>query len=397
MTCRRAAAFIGPTAAVFLVALAVLPASARARDAFPLVNRAVEVRRSLCFAGRQDILMPVQGVRIVADELQGGGRLRMTYRLPDAAAGRVVVDDGLLMRQWEQPRHLILVERSRAESPSARRRMLALLRRNYRCVSLRGASVNGLVCDVVRVSPRPGHAGPSRLLWIERGRHAILRTEEYDGAGRRRYLSFFEAFRYVPPPAPGAFALPTGVPVCRVRQPMKEQSDFRAAFATAGLAGRTPAWLPAGYALIGCAACARPGGAVLMRYGDGLETLSVLEAPIGGMSPPPPRAGRQAWARDVPPLRITVVGDDTLPPGLGRELLQALDPRSEAALRRGLAARFGPSASALAARLRRRGWGYDRVAALCLGRQSPDTPAHLEQRARRWIALTLGNHSDHAR
>jgi hypothetical protein len=214
-------------------------------------------------------------------------------------------------------------------------------------------------------------------------------------------LSFFESFRYIRRPPSGLFALPTGVPVCPAPQPLRDRPDDRAAFAAAGLPGRLPAWLPAGYAPIGCAACGGPaaGRSVLLRYGDGLEVLSVLETPSGMADPNPVSAhpGRRVWERDIPPLHIAVIGDDALPEALGRELLTALEPRSEAALRQGLAAHFGRPSLALAARLRRRGWGYDRIVALCLGRIGPGSPAGLERQARHWIVITLTDYSDRSR
>ena len=302
------------------------------------------------------------------------------------------------MRQWERSRHVILVEGSREETAAAQRRMLALLHRNYCCAALMPATVNGLPCEVVQISPRPGHAGPSRLLWIERQRHAILRTEEFDTTGARRYLSFFETFRYIRPPKLRLFALPSGIPACRVRQALRDRPDFQAAVAGSGLSGRLPAWLPPGYALLGCAACGGPIGqrSVLLRYSDGLEMISVLET-SGHRSDARSWPGCRTWVREMPPLCVSVIGDDTLPSGMGQDILLALEPRTGAALRQGITRAFGPSAQALAVRLRRQGWGYDRIAALCLGRRSLGTPAQLERRARRWIALTLGNHTDHSR
>ncbi len=331
-------------AAIALVLLAARPATARPAGSFPLVAQAVRARRSLCFRARQEIWMSPASpgragpaaVRIVADELQDGQRVRMTYCLPPEAAGRVVVDDGHLMHQWERSSHMILLERSREESAAVQRRLLALLHRNYRCACQARASVNGLPCDVVRVSPRLGHAGPSRLLWIERRHHAILRTEEFDAAGVRRYLSFFETFRFIRPPSLRRFSLPAGVRVCRVRETLRDRADLRATRVAAGLPGRLPAWLPDGYALLGCAAGGTGAGrCIVLRFSDGLEMLSVMETPAcpAGEAPAPAPAGQQVWERDIPPLHVAVTGDDTLPKGLGQQMLAALEPRGEAGRR----------------------------------------------------------------
>jgi hypothetical protein len=313
----------------------IAPALAHGADVFPLVAQAVRARQTLCFRALQVIQMspaPVghhkdSVVRIVADELQDGRRVRMTYRLPVPAAGRVVVDDGHWMHQWEPSRHLILLERSRTESAAAQRRMLALLHRNYHCQKVSTTFLHGLMCDVIQISPRQGHSGPSRLLWIERRHHALLKTEEFDTDGVRRYVSFFERFRFIRTPSVRMFALPSGIRVCRVPQVLQDQPTFEAAKATAKLPGRLPASLPAGYSLLGCAA-ARAGHCLVLRYSDGLEMLSVLESPVsaGHQTTAPAHAGQQTWGRDLPLLHVAVMGDDTLPQGLGQQMLMALEP-----------------------------------------------------------------------
>jgi hypothetical protein len=312
----------------------VVPASAHQTDVFPLVAQAVRARRTLCFRARQVIQVspaPVgQGkasvVRIVADELQDGRRVRMTYRQPAPAIGRVVVDDGHWMHQWEPTRHLILLEPSRTESRATQGRMLALLHQNYSCRKLSSASLNGLKCDVVQISPRRGHAGPSRRLWIARRHHALLKTEEFDPNGVRRYVSYFETFRFISPPPVHLFALPSSVRVCRVPQVLQDQPTFATAKSAAKLRGRLPAWLPAGYSLLGCAA-ARAGHCLVLRYSDGLEMLSVMETPVFSRhgTHVPAHPGQQTWERTVPLLHVTVIGDDTLPSKLGQQMLTALE------------------------------------------------------------------------
>ena len=423
-----------PAALAALMALMVM-GSVRAApppaDAFSLVARAIEARRTLRFVARQDILfLPPAGsalswspglTQIMTDVTRDGRRVRMVYWLPCDATHRIVVDDGRRSLLWEPTRRSILADTSVEESEAVVRRMLALLHRNYRCVLLRRERVNGLSCDVVVVRPR--HApGPSRILWIERTRDAILQTEERDAAGQRRYLSFFETFRYVGRVPASAFTLPPASHVMAVPRPMRDVSSFQAAFAAAGMSGCLPAWLPPGYVLVGCAVSGRKHEAAVLRYGDGLKTVSVFEeAGVGNADAPERQAmlrrsmarfGQQAWVLCDPTLCITILGDATLPDNLGQDMLRALSRDNDRRLARGLVRDFADAPPA--APLRRQGWGYEQIAALalyqrahpaqagrigdCLRRQQSwpqiastlhaDTD-WLDGRARRWIAATL--------
>lgn len=401
-----------PALFVFLLAP---PASARALEAFPLVAQAVSAKHALSFVARQRIFMAPapdksgkstgKAIHIEANVLQSGREMRMTYLLPATAARRVVVDDGKMLRQWEPAQRVILEAPSRVESLAERRRMLALLHRNYRCLLLRHAHANGLSCDIVSVRPRPGHIGPTRLLWIEQAHHAILRTEEFDIAGIRRYLSSYQTFHYISPVPVQRFALPKGMRVCSVETSGQAASTFREAFAQAGIEGRLPAWLPSGYVLISSEVTAGPAGkrATLLRYSDGLKMLSVFEARKTGSgadarSSAPP-AGMQIWQQTYGALHVAVVGDNTMPAAIGQGMLTALGPQSAERLRKGLAAGFGRGARLLAARLRRQGWGYDQIAAVCLclkarrehlysawQKRLPIPTARMEHQAHLWVA-----------
>ena len=112
----------------------------------------------------------------------------------------------------------------------------------------------------------------------------------------------------------------------------------------------------------------------LLRYGDGLKTISVFEeASRPGddlaerqetLRKDMARYGQQAWVCGDPKLCITVLGDAALPDSLGQDLLRAFDPEGEARLARGLARDFGDLSGA--ERQRRRGWDYAQIVALRL-------------------------------
>ena len=386
-------------------------------DAFPLVAGALEAKHLLRYSGRQAIVImpptraevPPDGpTQIVSDVTRDGRRVRRVYWLPSDAARRIVVDDGRLHSQWEPARHLILVDRTHEETRVAGRRMLLLLHRNYRCLRLRRERVNALWCDVIAVRRRQG-AGPSRLLWIERQRHAMLRTEEYDAAGQRRSQSFFETFRYVDRVPAKTFRLSQAARRRPAPRALQEVAGPWAAFTVSGVAGRSPAWLPPGYVLVGCAVSGGPSKAAVLRYGDGLTTLSVFEeAAHGGAEAPGRQAlleqemariGQRAWTCHLPSLRITIMGDATLPDGVGEDLTRALSPGSEARLARRLARDFRgvPQVQPL----RRRQWGYEDIAALGIYlRAHPSRASAVALSLRHqeaWPQIAVALHADAAR
>ncbi len=325
---------------------AVLAAPGRraAPDAFSLVARALRARLHQTFTGRQEILFAAEkesgGTRVVADIARDGRRSRMDYRFPASVADLMVADDGVHQRQFHPTCHLYLIRPSPPPEEAVSDARLALLRRNYRCLERGEQTINGRVCEIVALTPRYP-PGPARRCWIDRATLAILRTEEYDAQGRRRYVSAFTALQFAPrlPDALFSPCPPAGMTLQQAPPPPGDL-PYAQARAAAGVDGLAPCWAPRGYRLFHCASLPRPHGAhaLFLRYGDGLKTLNVYEETVTPALPPLAlqqrmlddqlgRYGQQAWVQDVAGLRVTVVGDSTLPPTLGAEMMRALDPR----------------------------------------------------------------------
>ena len=160
--------------------------------------------------------------------------------------------------------------------------------------------------------------------------------------------------------------------------------------------------------MLRCARVMRPEGgmALRLRFGDGLKSLSVFEEALSPSLPPLPlekkmlweqlgRYGQQAWVMDGGTVRVTVVGDATLPPEIGRELLRALRSDTDNCLARGLARDFGSKSAHQGQVLRRQGWGYEQIAARLLARRHSKRFSaarfsnQADSQARAWIAATL--------
>ena len=398
---------LAPHPAVALLALlSALPALAApdaSPDAFDRVARALRARLHQTYVARQEIRFAAPGpggwTRIVVDVARDGARSRLDYRSPADVADLMVADDGFSRRQFQPACRLYQIRRSSPSEEQGGDEVLALLHRNYRCLRRGTRRTNGRDCDLLALTPR--HApGPSRLCWVDRGTDAILRTEEFDAGGRLRYVSAFTALRFAPRLADALFCPtpPAGMTLQAVPPPPADL-PYPQARAAAGMEGCPPDWSPPGYRLLRCACLPRPRGthALLLRYGDGLETLSVYEEARAEGLPPLAlqqrmlddqmgRYGQQAWVRDVGGLRVTVVGDAVLPASVGSDLLRALSPDAAPRLSRALARDFGPGAAAEAETLRRQGWGYDAIAAHLISRSDPD---RREDQARAWVAAAL--------
>lgn len=373
-------------------------------DGFALVSQALRVRSHLVFTARQDILWtttsPSGAVQIITDIVQNGPRARMTYRFPPEAAGRVMVDDGVHASLYDPIRRILVIGQTQSEDSLAK--TSTLLRRNYRCLQLRRETVNGRLCDVVALRPRV-EPGCSKTVWIDRAHHAILRAEEYDDSGNRRYVSSYETISFPRRLPSSALALPPAASQAARRQITARSiavANAAHALTLAGVPGRLPAWLPRGYVLLHCAVVhtGKSGPAVLLRYGNGLKTLSVFEQVRE--TPPPAvghslaRWGQQTWTRRDGRVQIVVRGDLALAPSLGAEMLRALAPSAVSTLQRAAKQDFGPAAANLAQTLRRRGWGFEQISALCLfQKKKPQSQKRIKAllaRGRTWAQIAAG-------
>lgn len=360
-------------------------------DGLSLIAQAMRGKHSHTFEARQEIWFSTGAGgpnRMVADLAREGRRTRLVYREPPSMAGRVRVDDGEHLFAFDANGHGLRVEQSVSASELSARaeRLLALLGRNYRCVRLRREAVSGRACDLVALYPKHGAGGAYRLCWIDQATRTVLRTEDHRPTGDCVYVSFYRQIRFVSRLPIGVWALPPAARTAARRHDLpltQSRENCAQTFAGAGIEGEIPCWSPCGFGLVDSAVLLkRPGGkAAVLHFSDGLKSLTVFEerrtAALSTperqqerLAGPLSRLGEQVWVRDYGELRMTVLGDQTLPPALGAEMMAALDPQSDRKLRQALGRDFGGDAPRRAADLRRLGWGYDQIAALLLSAPS---------------------------
>lgn len=400
--CFPALLFFGTVLILLRAAALAAPGRGTSPDGFSLLARAMRARFHQTYTARQETLFAsgpsgTEWTRVVADVARDHRCSRMTYRCPPSVSDLIVADNGRTVSQFQPSCHLFLVRRSLPNDGESEAE-LALLRRNYRCQRQGQVRLDGLLCDRIAVHPRFS-AGPWRVCWIDRAHRAVLRTEEYDATGRRQYVSTLTTVLFVPslPLAWFSQCPPVGITLQKVLT--ADDMPYAQAWAASGGSGRAPCWLPRGWELLRCTPVVRPGGgqALRMRFSDGLKNLSVFEETLISTLPPLPiqqkmlgeqlgRYGQQAWVMEGGGVRVTVVGDATLPPEIGREMLRALLPETETRLARGLARDFGTKAARQGQSLRRQGCGYEQIAAFLLARRHSVSP---QEQARVWIASAL--------
>lgn len=403
-----------------------------ASDGFALVSQAMQTKAAGTYQGRQTIIWSLpaaQGggmMEIVTLSAHRGLRSRLTYLFPPDAAGRVMTDDGIQTSLYEPRRRGLLVGPSVLREENANRQaMLGLMRRNYTCTIIRRERLSGRFCAIVAIRPRL-QDGPYKLCWVDQARPFVLRLEEYDRAGCRRYVSAYDSIAFPSALPEAALSLPPGAGsairrIVRKSLPMTSPPTPAVLWKQAGIAGQVPAWLPRGYALLQMSLLKPlPSGPSLvqMRYSDGLQTLIVTESKSTGptltsgmVNSTLARYGQQAWVLESRGVRIMVHGDLSLPPDIGAEMARSLAPDTEHWLAQAFGHQFGPAASRQMGTLRQVGWDYiGMVSAALFLRQHPrlgssfhallgkqqlwpavarklhaDTEA-LDTRARTWIA-----------
>lgn len=121
-------------------------------------------------------------------------RWRIEYLAPSRAKGRVMIQNGSTIWQWEPARKAVFVTTGDIVVDSSER-IVPLLIRNYRIDALsQKRTVAGRLCQILKVTPR--HRGKSRwIIWTDKSTGMILRRERYAPDGSYELVSNCTEFR----------------------------------------------------------------------------------------------------------------------------------------------------------------------------------------------------------
>jgi outer membrane lipoprotein-sorting protein len=212
------------------------------------------------------------------------GRLRLEFLSPESVSGRLVVDDGVSVWQYEPSQHLVIHGPSFVPPAEGSERVEEILRSALVAV-LGTEEVIGRRTVVLAMEARD--AGPSRRYWVDRETGVILRTEERDATGEIVFTSFFTriSFGLNLPSALFRFTPPAGARTIDLYVSGDPVSTPEALQQASGV--RVPLTLPYGYRFH-TGAVVRHGALISTSasYGDGVRTLTVFVTPAARMAFP---------------------------------------------------------------------------------------------------------------
>lgn len=209
------------------------------------------------------------------------GMTRYEYRAPELG-GLVLIDKGNTLIRLNPAARTATVETVH-RSPAT----VDLVLKNYQASLMGQERLLGRLADVVTLKPRKG-SGPSRKMWIDRLTGVVLRTEQYNSAGKLVSRSTYLSVDWNANPDDSLFSVPAGWK--QTQSPLQSERHWDKAELSrrVGFTVREPSYVPPGFMLDGFHSVYRPNmlPSAHIRYVDGLNSISVFEHRC------PPGAGR---------------------------------------------------------------------------------------------------------
>ncbi len=274
-----------------LLVMAVGSVLAQQPDAAQRVRTAYQAESRLRLSGvmRTTTVLQTGEVSSEVAVYRKGGMTRYEYRAPELG-GLVLIDRGETLIRLNPATRTATVE-SVHRSPAT----VDLVLKNYQPSLVAREQMLGRQVDVVTLKPRRG-SGPWRKMWIDRQTGLVLRTEQYNSAGKLVSRSVYLSVDWNANPEDSLFTVPAGWK--QVESPVQSERHREKAELSArlGFTVREPGYVPPGFVLDGFHLVYRPNTlpSAHIRYVDGLNSISVFEH----RCPPGPGRGRGfQWGR----------------------------------------------------------------------------------------------------
>lgn len=236
------------------------------------VRAAFQVESRIALSGVMRTTTYLQGNALTAEVTvyRREGNARYEYRSPQ----QVLIDRGDMLIRLDPNRRIATVETIHRTPVNS----VDLLLKNYEAVLVRGETLLGRSCDVVKLQPKRG-TGPSRLLWIDRATGVILRSEQYNSQGKLVSRSEFLSVDWKARPADSLFQIPAGWRVTAPAIQAEKHLDKEQVSRMVGIPVREPTYVPPGFVLDGYHVVQSPSAHLVahLRYVDGLNSLSVFQ------------------------------------------------------------------------------------------------------------------------
>lgn len=270
-------AIVVTTALLFIVAMFLAVRfllRANAPDGMPMVVRSLQSTASLGYSGitmSETADLDGNPVRRSAKRTAWAGEEKVEH-LDGRFAGAVFGKSRELIWLYD-PAAKRYMQYRRNDLPADR--TVSLVRQNYDARVVGSETVAGRQCEVIELRSKRNSA-PSRKLWLDKRTGIMLREETYALSGARRGEMFFRLIDTNPPkPKSGWCDPPSNLPA-DVRR-VDESRDASSSSVS------SPAFVPAGYALVSTRTGKCPSGCALNAgrqvYTDGLNNLTVFSIP----------------------------------------------------------------------------------------------------------------------
>ncbi len=267
-------------AAPVLPAAAQLPGSPAGNEALAWLRAAAAAPQTVSYEGTRT--WSVWAGRVQAYQVHVYHRAPNQTRLEYLAVGdqpaRIVVVSGATQVTYTPAANTFVRAPAARTEEALAQRILPQIAENY-VVRFAGADqVAGRAARIIDVQSKfPGR--PRLRVWVDTRTHLILRFERYGPAGALRQESAFIQLRINPQFPPGLFELapPPGAQL-ETRRPAGKLTIEEIA-QRVGFTPQLPAYLPAGYALVGSRVVQVRGvSAAVFTFTDGVATLTLFES-----------------------------------------------------------------------------------------------------------------------
>jgi negative regulator of sigma E activity len=287
------------------------------QDARNLLTKMLQAESSLAFTGQQITTLYRPRRTVTSQQTvyhDGANSLKMVYvGGPASVNGEQIVDDGNTFWHYTPSKNTLETGPSRVKRLRNRiRQLIRQINLGSLNVAVSGQdNIAGRACAIVDVRPVAGF-GAWRRFWIDPTTGLQIKVEEYRADGSLESSSYFSQISVVSGFPPGTFAAPATPPTVNKQNvtPPRPQTVAEAQ-GKVGFPIRQPSYLPGGYRLQSALVSRfRNQKMVVLRYVNGLNTLSIFETPADSPTDSAPISSPRADVAlaTVTGMKLVVVG-----------------------------------------------------------------------------------------
>jgi outer membrane lipoprotein-sorting protein len=308
--------------ACFLLIFAAVSSAHAEIDGQTALRNMLEAESKVSFIAHE-VTTLARGPAVTSEQIvyrAGMKGMRMEYLSPPQLKGEIRADDGKTLAHYIPQKKVLHIRPSRIAS----RRNWAehghrFFRPDHLDVQLVGRDkIAGRSAYVVEVRPRADGKEPRRKFWIDTRKWIKLRTEEIAPDGTVLSMTYFTKIDFVDSIPDSKFHIepPPGVSVEKEREHPHEMS-MEEARRHVDFTILEPSYVPPGFKFTGAGILPfREGKLIVLRYTDGVSTISMFQTPGERLNPKflehlregPSRSDAGVYTWRVRDMNLTIVG-----------------------------------------------------------------------------------------